>query len=163
MRKIAFEPIADSNSCILLLGTMPGEESLRKKQYYGNVHNHFWKIIYTIFDEKIDDLYEDRVRFMLKHKIALWDVLASCEGEGSLDSNIKNELPNDFETFFTHHPAIKHIFFTSKKAESFYRRHIGLDTSHSYYTLPSPSPANARMTFEQKIKKWEIIRSIELF
>jgi len=160
MRKIAFPPLVNSDSRILLLGTMPGEESLRKQQYYGHKQNHFWKIIYSIFNTPFSDDYEERKALILSKGIALWDVLESCEGCGSLDSSIKNEQPNDFECFYKKYPQIKHVIFTSKKASGFYKKYVGLDAEKTYITLPSPSPAHARMTLQQKTEKWKILLDI---
>lgn len=161
MRKIAFAPIVDANSKILLLGTMPGEESLRKQEYYGHKSNQFWKILFTLYNKPLANDYKERVVLLLEKKIALWDVLQSCEGIGSLDSNIKNEKPNDFEKFYKKYPQIKHIFFTSQKAKQFYVKYVGLDKKHTFSVLPSPSPANAKMRLCEKIESWrEILESM---
>lgn len=156
-RKIAFPPIADKNSKVLLLGTMPGEESLRKQQYYGHPNNQFWKILFILYNKPLASDYQERVALLLENGIALWDVLQSCEGEGSLDSNIRNERPNDFNKFYLQHPLIKHVFFTSKKAEEYYRRYVKFTPDKEYATLPSPSPANARMILNEKVDKWYYI------
>ncbi|MDU1891110.1 MAG: DNA-deoxyinosine glycosylase [Dysgonomonas sp.] len=160
MRKIAFHPIVDKNSKILILGTMPSEESLRKQERYGHKQNQFWKIIFALFEKPLPETYAEKNAILAEHNIAIWDVLHSCEGKGSLDSSIKNEQPNDFDTFFKKYPNIKHVFFTSKKAEEFYRRYIGFDKERTFITLPSPSPANARMKLEEKIEKWRVLLSI---
>jgi len=153
--KIAFPPIVDQNSKVLLLGTMPGDRSLSLQQYYGHAGNHFWKLIYTLFGETTAVDYEARKSFLLDHEIALWDVLASCTCAGSLDSNIKNEVVNDFKAFYEEHPKIKHIFFDSKKAEEFYLKHVKKSDDKTYHLLPSPSRANASKTFEQKLAAWK--------
>lgn len=153
--KIAFEPIADRHCEVLLLGTMPGDRSLSLQQYYGHSGNHFWKLIYSIFNQPLAADYADRKAFLLQHGIALWDVLASCTCEGSLDSNIKNEVVNDFASFYARYPAIKHVFFDSKRAEEFYLRYVKKSEDKSYYLLPSPSRANASKTFEQKLEAWK--------
>jgi len=153
--KTAFPPIADANSKLLLLGTMPGDRSLRLQQYYGHAGNHFWKLIYTLFGKPLDPEYEARKLFLLEHEIALWDVLESCTCEGSLDSNIKNEVVNDFATFYEQHPAITHVFFDSKKAEEFYLRYVKKSGDKIYHLLPSPSRANASKSFEQKLEAWK--------
>lgn len=159
MRKTAFAPIVDQNSRILLLGTMPSEESLRRQEYYGHKSNQFWKIIFTLYNKPLTSEYQERVALLQEKGIALWDVLSSCEGTGSLDSNIINEQPNDFESFFAEYPQIKHLFFTSKKAAQFYKKYVNITESNiSFSILPSPSPANARMSFSQKLKEWEIIK-----
>jgi hypoxanthine-DNA glycosylase len=87
--KCSFAPIADKDSKVLLLGTMPGQRSLKLQQYYGHKRNHFWKIIFHLFDKPFTDDYERKIELLLSNKIALWDVLQTCEGKGSLDSNIK--------------------------------------------------------------------------
>lgn len=153
--KTAFPPIVDENCTILLLGTMPGDRSLSLQQYYGHAGNHFWKLIYTLFDTPVNPDYEARKQFLLEKGIALWDVLESCTCEGSLDSNIKNEVVNDFAAFYQEHPFITHIFFDSKKAEEFYFRHVKKSPDKIYHLLPSPSRANASKTFEQKLEAWK--------
>lgn len=157
MKKIAFNPIVSKDSCILLLGTMPSEESLRIQEYYGHKSNQFWKIIFTLFEKSISTNYKEKIALLLEYRIALWDVLAGCEGIGSADSNIKNEKPNNFKIFFDDYPLINHIFFTSKKAEEFYKKYIGFDENKTYITLPSPSPANAAISLSQKVEKWQIL------
>jgi len=153
--KTAFPPIVNSDCRILLLGTMPGDRSLRLQQYYGHAGNHFWKLIYTLFEEPLDTDYERRKAFLLQHEIALWDVLESCTCEGSLDSNIKNEVVNDFPAFYEQYPAITLIFFDSKKAEQFYLKYVKKSEGKIYHSLPSPSRANASKTFEQKLEAWK--------
>ena len=153
--KTAFPPIANENCRVLLLGTMPGDRSLSLQQYYGHAGNHFWKLIYMLFNEPLDGDYESRKAFLLQHEIALWDVLESCTCEGSLDSNIKNEVVNDFAAFYQQYPKISHVFFDSKKAEEFYLRHVKKSEDKIYHLLPSPSGANASKTFEQKLEAWK--------
>ena len=158
MRKTAFAPIVNTDSKILILGTIPGTESLRRQQYYGHKFNQFWKIIFSLFDEEFSDEYDKRIALLLRHNIALWDVLQSCEGQGSADTDIKNEQANDFDSFFKQYPGIRTVFFASRKAEQFYKKYVGLNNRLTFYTLPSPSTANARMTLQQKIEKWELIK-----
>lgn len=161
MRKIAFPPVVDQSCRVLFLGTMPGEESLRRQQYYGHPSNQFWKILYALYHQPLSFDYQERVAFALNKNIALWDVLHSCEGQGSLDSNIKNEAANDFSDFYTHYPQLTYICFTSKKAADFYKKYIGFDTQHDFLVLPSPSPAHARMSLSEKTEKWrEILESV---
>lgn len=155
--KKAFLPIADADSTILILGTMPGEKSLELQEYYGNRGNQFWKLLYTIFGKELSLNYEDRKRLLKENNIALWDVLAFCEREGSLDSNIKNEVPNDFEEFYNAHPQIQQVYFSSKNAEKYYDKHVGKNQDLMYHTLPSPSGANATLSFSQKLEIWKNI------
>lgn len=162
MRKIAFDPIVDESSRVLLLGTMPSEESLRKQEYYGHRNNQFWKILFSLYNEPLTSDYRERVALLHRNGIALWDVLQSCEGEGSADSGIRNEEANDFSDLFKKYPRIKYIFFTSKKAESFYKKYVGFDQRFQFSVLPSPSPAYASVSFERKLHCWRNILSVAL-
>ena len=159
IQKIAFPPIVNNDSQILILGTMPGDRSLQLQQYYGHAGNHFWKILFTLFNMPFTKDYEVRRQLLIDHGIALWDVLRACECEGSSDNNIKNEVPNDFQSFYSTYPAIKHVFFASKKAEAFYDKYVGKDPGKEYKTLPSPSSANTWSTLEQKVEVWKQIKT----
>lgn len=158
--KKAFSPIVNCDSIVLLLGTMPGEESLRKQEYYGHKSNQFWHIIFSLFDQQLPLTYNDKIRFLLGYKLALWDVLAYCDRIGSLDSAITNEIPNDFEQFYHEYPQIKFVFFTSKKAEQLYFKYIKERYNKQYHTLPSPSSANASMKINEKLDKWRMLHTV---
>ena len=153
-----FPPIINKNSKVLILGTMPSIRSFQKGQYYGHPQNHFWRIIYGLFGQDLIDDYDERVAFLLKHHIALWDVLAACQREGSSDSKIKNPVPNDIAGLLCDYPAIRAIFCDSVKAEELFNRFIKdrLDRPISFHRLPSPSPARA-MRWEDKLDQWRII------
>lgn len=160
-RKIAFPPIVNQQTRLLMLGTMPGKESLRRQEYYGHPRNQFWKLLFTMYNEPFMSDYRNRVAFCLEKGIGIWDVLQSCEGEGSLDSNIEEEEANDFVLFFQEYPYIEYVCFTSQKAEHFYKKYVGFDSSHRFIILPSPSPANARMSFSEKAVEWrKVLESI---
>lgn len=152
--KKAFLPLVYSTSKILILGTMPGEKSLELQEYYGNRANQFWKILYTIFNEQLSDSYDERKALLKRYDICLWDVLAFCEREGSLDSRIKNEKPNDFEKFFKQYPSIKYVLFSSKNAAIYYDKYVGKTEGIIYDILPSPSGANATKPFSEKLLIW---------
>lgn len=158
--KTAFPPIANKDSKVLILGTMPGERSLFLQQYYGHAGNHFWKIMFTILGKAYSQNYQDRVRLLLDNSIALWDVLKHCESENSADSDIKNEIPNDFNVFYNDHPKVTDVFFSSKKAEAFYEKYIGKTDGRNYYILPSPSSANTWLSLDEKIIKWKEILAV---
>ncbi|PXY46360.1 DNA-deoxyinosine glycosylase [Flavobacterium hydrophilum] len=157
MYKTALHPLIDNSSRILILGTMPGDQSIAKQQYYGNKGNHFWKIMFTIFEENYTTSYDDRKTFLKKHKIALWNVLASCIREGSSDSKITNESINDFVNFHIQYPNIKYVFFESKSAAKFYTKYSTPQIGISYYVLPSTSGLNAGTSFSQKVETWKIL------
>jgi len=155
MQKFALPLLIDQTSKILILGTIPGDQSIAKQQYYGNNGNHFWKIVFTIFGENYNSNYEEKKQLLKTHGIALWNVLASCIREGSSDSKIKNETVNDFENLHIQYPNIRHIFFESKTAAKFYQKYVKPNNNVKYHILPSTSGLNARMTFEQKIESWK--------
>ncbi len=153
--KKAFPPLVDSDSKILILGTMPGEKSLELQEYYGNRGNQFWKLMFIILGGEFSLDYKEKKKLLRNNRIAVWDVLEGCERIGSLDSNIKNEKPNDFESFYKKYPNIKHVFFSSKNAAVFYNKYVGRREDISFETLPSPSGANASMKFSDKLRVWE--------
>ena len=153
--KKAFTPFIDNHSKILILGTMPGEKSLELQEYYGNRGNQFWKLLLTMFDLPLTHDYNSKLKFLQDYGIAIWDVLEYCEREGSLDSRIKNEVPNDFKSFYKNHPQIKHVFFSSKNAAAYYDKYVGRSEAISYDILPSPSGANATKSFAEKLEIWK--------
>ena len=155
--KQAFPPLVNQNSKILILGTMPGEKSLELQEYYGNKGNSFWKLLFTLFNRPLPKDYIEKKQLLEENNIALWDVLAYCERTGSLDSNIKNEKANDFQSFYKQYPNIKHVFFSSKNASNFYDKYVGRKKDLQYSILPSPSGANASKSFLQKLEEWEAI------
>jgi hypoxanthine-DNA glycosylase len=150
-------PVSDQNSSILILGTMPGEESLRKQEYYGNQRNFFWKIIAVITGETAPMSYEDKKRYLLRHKIALWDMCALCVRPGSLDSNISGEEPNDIRGFIAQHPNIKTIACNGNKAYKMFQKYAGEMSKIRVLNLPSTSPANAGIKWEVKVERWREI------
>ena len=155
----SFKPIIDSTSKILVLGSMPGVQSLNLQQYYANPQNQFWKIIYSILDTPYELDYKNRISFVKSRGIGLWDVLESCHRPGSSDSNISNEKVNDFESLFLTHPNIKFVVFNGSKAYEAFRNGVGFDKfdSITFKKLPSTSPALAQK-FDQKLKEWNIVR-----
>lgn len=157
----AFDPIADKNCSILILGTMPGVQSLLKQQYYGHKQNAFWKIMFHLFEKELTDDYEVKKALLLSQHIALWDVLKACEREGSGDAEIRNAVANDFSSFFKAYPNIKKVYFNGGNAESLFKKHVTkhIDTSGlEFHKLPSTSPAHAT-SFENKLNHWTVIKS----
>jgi hypoxanthine-DNA glycosylase len=153
--KKAFLPVVDAASSVLILGTMPGEKSLELQEYYGNRGNQFWRLLFTIFNRPLSHDYAIKMQLLKDHNIAVWDVLAYCEREGSLDSRIKNEKANDFDTFYKNYPTIKHVLFSSKNAAAYYDRYVGRKPGIVYDILPSPSGANATKSFNEKLEEWK--------
>ncbi|MGZ4954511.1 MAG: DNA-deoxyinosine glycosylase [Methylobacter sp.] len=157
-----FEPIADSNAEILILGSMPGRESLAAGQYYANRRNAFWKIMADLLDFDPNSSYEVRLQELKTARIALWDVLQSCTRVGSLDAKIDTGsiTVNNFQDFFRTHDKIRAVFFNGAKAESAYRQYVQPTVSSvpvNYTRLPSTSPAHASLSYEQKLQAWQAV------
>lgn len=155
MKKYSFPPIVNNNCRILILGTVPGDRSLQLNQYYANPTNQFWKIIYKVTNEFLITSYEEKKELLLKNHIAVWDVLMHCSREGSLDQNISDEVPNDFNLFFTQFPGIKTVFFNGGKASELFDKYNLKDSLRTYITLPSTSSANTSMKLDRKIEIWK--------
>ena len=150
----SFPPFVNSQTEILILGTMPGIASLEKQEYYAHKRNHFWKIMYTLLGNlPISEIFEEKIQLLQKNKIGLWDVLENCERKGSLDIHIKNQKENDFETLFKKFPRITTIIFNGKESCKFFLKKFGQIKGITYYVMPYTSPANT-MTFENKLKTW---------
>ena len=150
----SFPAFIDSNTKILILGTMPGIASLTKQEYYANPRNHFWRIMYTLFDTlPVSDSFEEKIQLLQKNKIGLWDVLENCERKGSLDIHIKNHKENDFEMLFKQYPTIHTFVFNRKESHKYFIKKFGQIEGITYYVMPSTSPANT-MFFENKLKIW---------
>lgn len=156
----SFEPIADKESKVLILGTMPGAESLRQQQYYAYPRNLFWTFIYGIFGEKPETDYDKKIEFLKSKKIALWDVYKSCRRAGSLDSNIVDEVPNDVAGLLNAHPDIKYVFCNGGTSEKHFIKNVlpNIKREIYYMGLPSTSPANASISLERKMSMWLNIR-----
>jgi hypoxanthine-DNA glycosylase len=151
----SFPPFADSETEILILGTMPGTQSLVKQEYYGNKNNHFWKIMYSVFAGlPVSEIFEEKKALLQKNKIGVWDVLAYCERQGSLDIHIKNQKENDFETFFSEYRKIRKILFNGKESHKYFTRKYGQIENIEYHIMPSTSPANT-ISFEKKLESWK--------
>lgn len=158
----SLEPIVNHQSKVLILGSIPGVESLRKQQYYGNPRNHFWRIMYMLFQQtKLQD-YDEKMTFIQNNHIALWDVIYSCLREGSLDSNIKGEQPNDILGLLERYPNIQFFGFNGGKAYDVFKKKIGFDRLDNiqYRKLPSTSPVPGRnvKSFDEKLQDWQIIK-----
>ncbi len=155
----SFGPIIDERSRVLILGSMPGVESLRLQQYYANPRNQFWKILYELFKTPASQVYEKKISFIKSKKIAVWDVVENCYREGSLDSNIREEKVNDFSALFKAYPDILTVLFNGGKAYEIYKRRIGFGASSNltFHKLTSSSPANTKR-YEEKLKEWDVIK-----
>jgi double-stranded uracil-DNA glycosylase len=149
-------PVLDRNTRILILGSFPGAASLQAQQYYAHPRNQFWRLLSVPLGENLVALpYEKRLQALLRHRIGLWDVIALCEREGSLDSAIRRAQANDFAALRHRCPQLLRICFNGKTSGKFEPQfeQAGFDT----LVLPSSSPANAQASFEQKLAVWQSI------
>ena len=150
-----FDPILGDLPHILVLGSSPSVISLDKIQYYGNPQNAFWSILKDAFCGEEYLNYEDKVEFAKIHKIAIWDVISSCERKGSLDSSIKNVSVNEIENLLLNYPSIKKVLFNGKAAESFYKKYVKYYPYRTeFFTMPSTSPAYT-LSYAKKLIEWE--------
>lgn len=150
-------PIADADACVLILGSMPGAASLLAGQYYAHRQNRFWPFMAALTDMDIASPYPQRVQRLHRAGIALWDVIAHCRREGSLDSAIRHEAVNDFGRFFAQHTGIGTVLFNGAKAETTFIRRVlpGLGLpALTCRRLPSTSPANASQREAAKLAAW---------
>ncbi|GAB4116927.1 MAG: DNA-deoxyinosine glycosylase [Sideroxydans sp.] len=156
----SFPPVANSQATLLILGSMPGEESLKRQQYYAHPRNVFWRIMGELVGAPPTLPYPQRLKRLQESSIALWDVLHTCERTGSLDSAIEREKANDFSAFFDRHPRIMRIFFNGTKAEHSFRKFV-LEKQQlpplTLQRLPSTSPAHAGMCYAEKLERWRLI------
>jgi len=164
MHDKCFPPIADPHARVLILGSLPGQVSLQRQQYYALPQNAFWKIMERLFGAGPALPYEERVQRLVRNGIALWDVCAAAQRPGSLDASIVHSsvVPNDLASFIETHPGIGLICFNGGKAAELYRRLVlpGLPAAVRairYETLPSTSPAHAAMPFEEKLTRWAVV------
>lgn len=150
----SFPPVIDEDSKILILGSVPGVKSLEMQQYYAHPQNKFWTIIFEIFGEEFTSDYLKRLEVLKKNKIALWDVIDSCERKGSLDSAIINEEANEIKKLLLLHPNIRAIFCNGQKSYKNLQKILGKDFDLPIIVLPSTSPANAGIKYADKVLSW---------
>lgn len=148
MTKSCFDPVVDNNSEILILGTMPGEQSIKTGEYYASSSNSFWKIMAVIVNEgRMFTSYEEKIKCLLLNHIAIWDVYVSCTREGSADSTISNAKLNDINGFLTKYPNIKKVVFNGAKASK--------EVNLSIDSKVAPSSSNAlAIPFKEKLADW---------
>lgn len=153
----SFAPIADARSRVLVLGTMPGPEALRKQEYYGFTGNHFWKIMVDLLAPGCAPDYAEKLALLRRHRIAAWDVLANCTREGAADSTIRDTSPNDIPGLLARHPGIHTIFCNGTTSARLFARFFGGTVAVPMIPLPSTSPAHATMPYATKRAHWTIV------
>ena len=150
-------PVFDKNSEILILGSFPSVKSREAEFFYGHKQNRFWKVTSAVFGCNVPETIDEKKRFLLENRIALWDVIARCEITGSSDVSIKNAVANNLDVILDT-AEIKNIYVNGKTAEKYYNKYLLEKTKINAVCLPSTSPANAAYSVEKLIEKWKIIK-----
>lgn len=163
--KSGLAPWVGDNPIVLILGTLPSDESIKSGQYYQNPTNRFWTIIHTLFGGLPNDKSKE---FLFNHKIALWDCLKYAQRKGSTDNRIVkgSEIPNDISKFLKENPTIEYIILNgpSKTKSYFDMFNIGLYNEYEIIDLPQTSKRNEtgknKISFEEKLSKWKVLKDI---
>jgi hypoxanthine-DNA glycosylase len=158
--KRSFPPVVDARARILVLGTLPGEESLRRREYYAHPRNLFWPILFALFDAEPVTDYRAKLEFVMARRIALWDVVAAGEREASADAAIRREKPNAIAALLDAHPQIVAVAFNGSTAKRLYDKYFERRAGLAYLALPSTSPAHARLGFAEKLARWRAVREV---
>lgn len=154
--KHPIEPFYDSNARILILGSFPSVKSREQMFFYGHKQNRFWKVMAAVLQEEVPQTIDDKKRMLQKHKIAVYDVIYSCEIAGSSDSSIRNVTPTDLKTI-VRLSQVNRIFCNGKTAGGLYAKYQEKITGIVATTLPSTSPANAMWNMDRLIEEWKKI------
>ena len=150
-------PLYDENSEILILGSFPSVKSREEGFFYGHPQNRFWKVASAVYGEDTPHTVLEKKAFLLRNHIALWDVIGSCDIEGSSDSSIRNVSANDLSVILEH-ADIRNIYVNGQTAYKYYRRYLEKETGRPAICLPSTSPANAAWSAERLITAWSHIK-----
>lgn len=151
----SFKPVVDGNTKIMIIGSMPGAASLKAGQYYAYKYNQFWPLMTALLSPSAPPvIYAQKLQMLLDNNIGLWDSLAACRRDGSLDGNIKEEQPNDFKRLLKKYPKIKTLLFNGQAAHKYFVKYFGKIDGVEYKLLPSTSPAAATKTLNQKRELW---------
>ena len=147
-------PVYDKNSKILILGSFPSVKSREQGFFYGHPQNRFWRVIAGLKNTGVPETVDEKRDFLLRSKIAVWDVIKSCDIEGSSDSSIKNVVPADIAGILPK-TKITRIFANGKTAGNLYKKFSEESTGIEAVVLPSTSPANAAFSLEKLVECWE--------
>ena len=149
-------PVFNENSRVLVLGSFPSVKSREEMFFYGHPQNRFWRVLAAVFGAETPKTVAEKRALLLSHGVALWDVLASCDIEGSADSTIKNAVPNDLLPLLSA-AKIEKIFVNGKTAEKYYNKYMKKALGREAVCLPSTSPANAAWSIERLTEAWRVL------
>ncbi len=150
-------PVFDKDSKVLILGSFPSVKSREEGFFYGHPQNRFWKVTSQVFGEELPVTIDEKKAFLIRNHIAVWDVIGSCEIEGSSDSSIRNVTVNDLSIILDT-SDIRAIFLNGKKAEQYYKKYIFPALKRDAECLPSTSPANAAWSLDKLTDAWKVIK-----
>jgi hypoxanthine-DNA glycosylase len=153
----SLDPILPLNPTIFILGTKPGNQELRKQEYYANNGNAFWRIIYELTEEVFSKNYAERIDVLKRNHMAIWDIVQFGEPVRPGASNVKNEVPNPINEIVEMYPSVKQIIFNGQKAHDLYHKHFTKIEGIMYEVVLSTSPANTRFSFREKLNNWKEI------
>ncbi|MCM1307029.1 MAG: DNA-deoxyinosine glycosylase [Butyrivibrio sp.] len=153
-----FEPVYDSRSRVLILGTFPSVKSRESNFYYGHPQNRFWRVMAAVLSCAVPVTVSEKKEMLLEHKIALWDVVQSCEIEGSADASIRGVIPNRLEAVTAAAP-VERIYANGSMAGKLYAKYCADSLNMDITVLPSTSPANAAFGLERLIEAWRAVNS----
>ena len=149
-------PVYNKNSEILILGSFPSVKSREGQFFYHHKQNRFWKVLSAVVNDVLPETIDEKKEFLLRNHIAVWDVIASCDIEGSRDSSIKNAIPNNFTDILKAAP-IRQIYTNGGTAYKLYHKYCEKMTGIKAVKLPSTSPANASYSLDRLIGEWNVI------
>lgn len=149
-------PLYREDSRILILGSFPSVKSRESEFFYGHPQNRFWKVMAAVFEDQVPADVPERRAFLLRHRIAAWDVIHSCTIRGSSDASIKDVIANDLSVILDN-AKIRQIYVNGKTAEKMYRKYIEPEIGRKAVCLPSTSPANAAWSLERLISAWKVV------
>ena len=152
----SIEPVFDAESRVLILGTMPSPKSREVQFYHGHPQNRFWRVLAAVLGEEVPQSVPEKKAMLLRHRIALWDVLAECEITGASDSSIRNPVANDLSVILDHAP-VQAVFTTGATAWKLYTRLQKPHTGIEAVRLPSTSPANCAVKMEALTEAYKAI------
>jgi hypoxanthine-DNA glycosylase len=155
VKPVGFPPLRNEFPRIIILGSMPGTESLKKRQYYGHPRNQFWAIVQGLLGQERTDDYKDKKRMLYDHHIVLWDVVHSCRRKGSLDANMRDVKINDLKQLLLECSSVRAVFCNGQTAFKLFKRYHR-DVDLPVFPLPSTSPAYT-LPFRKKMARWRRI------
>lgn len=156
-----FGPLFSVHSRTLILGSFPSIKSREQSFFYGHPQNRFWRVIAAVCGAEVPSTITEKKELILRHELALWDSIASCEITGSSDASIRNARANDLSVILDH-SSIEHIYCNGRKSYELYHRYIEPAVQREAVCLPSTSPANAQWSLDRLIEAWSVVNPKEL-